>query len=48
MFDFASFVSQVDATTVQNSEAYVLFYRKSSNTMDQLRDQIRMLIQAID
>jgi hypothetical protein len=38
----------VDAATVQNAEAYVLFYRKNGDSLDHLREEIRMLIQAID
>jgi hypothetical protein len=42
-----SFVSPVDAATVQNAEAYVLFYRKNSSAMEELRENIRLLTQAI-
>lgn len=40
-----SLVSLVDATTVQNAEAYVLFYRKTNTVMDLLREEIRLLTQ---
>ena len=36
-----SFVTQVEPSAVLNAEAYVLFYRKSSQRMDDVRAEIQ-------